>query len=592
MGRSLVTAQVPILGSIFANSNSPNRLIQGDGTVYIAKVSQYGGVGGLVNSIEFPKAAAGLSSAYKAYGVFSPNISIGGSVSVQSSYSRAFTYGMHLAKSATIYQSNKTENYYANGVDYPNVSIVGQMRIGFASLGVEVPLTALAYSGNEITADLSPPSRSVYGHYYDTVNSRDVWLCLASNAGSSLRISTADGVNFTTTTVTGISNTRYHQNIGAFKPVIFMNGANGVLITRIGSTPYEGTDEAVIWQTTNNFSSASNISGNWYTAGTGNGYPVLFNYDGTTLFLLLGNGSSTTVNPKYSTNLGTTVAASTVSGDTATMRGCYGGGSFQGNNGAGLCHATGSNASEFMYISYDQGNNTAYSYYTSNGGQTFTSKSLQSILDAVTNTNNSYDGFLSLNYNGGRWVALFQKTGLGIYAITSTNNGTTWSSASKVFEWDSSYYTYGYDYLVRVFSHNGTFVAVKSGGYSYTATKFAKSTDGVTWTKIIDPYANQGEGIGFIELTNSFIVLGRVIDKTSFTITGITGQTMATQSYYMHYMPARTAKFASAYYNSGAAVVSDTSISSNIFTTSVGAYYNSYATSGSVYGAYEYVRVK
>lgn len=597
MGRSISTAQVPVLGSIFGNGSiSYGRFTQGDGAIYMAKISSSGSPQGVINSLEFPKAAVGLASYYKSFGTFNYNIPSGnlnfGILQTQGDVSRAFTYGMHLAKSATIYQSNKTENYYANGVDYPNVSMIGVWRIGYYSSGSESQLAVIKYSGNQVTGTVNLPIRQVYAHYYDTVNSANVWLCLNEASTGCLRVSTTDGVNFTTANIT-LANSRYVYNCGSLKPVVFMNGNNGLLILRKATNTVLDNDEVLFFQTANNFTSASNISANWYTAGTGAGFPILFNYDGTTVFAALGNGSSTTVVPKYSTNLGTSVSTSTVSGATSTFYGCYGGSSsFNGFAGAGLAHCTGANASQFMYISYDQGNSTAFSYYTANGGQSFTAVSLQSQLDTVAIGNNSYDGFLCVNYHAGRWVALFQKTNLGIYAITSTNNGNSWTNPVKVFNYDNSYPSNLSNALCQVFSHNGTFIAVKSGGYSYQSHYFAKSTNGTTWTEIDDPYRGYGEGGGFIELDNSFIVLGRVLDKTTFTITNYTREIMPTQSYLMHYLAVSGSKLIAGQYNAGAAVVNDNVISSNIFATSVPTYTATYSTSGSAYGSFEYVRVK
>lgn len=598
MGRSLNTAPVPILGSIFGNGGlNSNRMTTGDGAVYMGKVSYSGQQTGVVNSLEFPKAASGLAGYFKSLGNFNyslPNPNFG-VLQAQSDKSFPFTYGMHLAKNATTYQANKTENYYANGVDYPNVAMIGQFRVAYSPIAGEPFLVGVKYSGNDVTGYISFNMRNPYAQYYDTVNSANVWLGLNMDANAVVRISTTDGVNFTTSTLSGPTAIRYVNQVGSFKPCVFMSGNNGLFMHRAGTVGGSNIniDEVKFFQTSNNFATCSDITANWYSVGTGAGYPILFNYDGTTVATILGNGNSTTVVPKFSTNLGTTVSNATCSGDTSTFRGVMGGNSGMGGNaGAGLATCTGANASQFMYISYDQANSSAYSYYTANGGQTYTSKSLQSILDAVTTSNNTYDGFLCLNYHAGRWVALFQKQGLGVYAITSTNNGSTWSSAVKVFEWDSSYFSYSYGNLCQVFSHNGTFIAVKSSGLGNTFTQWAKSTNGTTWTAMTDPYVQYGEGQGFIELTNSFIVLGRVIDKTSMTITNYTADVMQTQSYYMHYMATSGQKLIAGQYNVGTAVVNDNVISSNIYATSVPAYVATYSTSGSAYGSYEYVRVK
>lgn len=594
MGRSLATAQVPILGSIFGNGPlNNNRMTAGDGAIYMGKIPYSGAQNGVVNSLEFPKAASGLANFYKAFGNFNYSLSNPNFGVLQAAYDASFpfTFGMQLAKNATTYQSNKTENYYANGADYPNIAMIGQFRVGFSTVAGEPWLVGVKYSGNDVTGYVTFNMRNPYAQYYDTVNSANVWLGLNMDANAVVRISTTDGVNFTTSTLSGPTAIRYVNQVGSFKPCVFMSGNNGLFMHRAGTVGGNAIniDEVKFFQTSNNFATCSDITANWYSVGTGAGYPILFNYDGTTVATILGNGNSTTVVPKFSTNLGTTVSNATCSGDTSTFRGVMGGNSgMSGNAGACLATCTGANASQFMYISYDQGNSSSYSYYTANGGQTYTSKSLQSILDAVTTSNNTYDGFLCLNYHAGRWVALFQKQGFGVYAITSTNNGSTWSSAVKVFEWDSSYFSYGYNNLCQVFSHNGTFIAVKSG----QNTQFAKSTNGTTWTAMADPYAGYGDGRSFIELTNSFIVLGKVIDKTSMTIVNYTGDVMATSGYWMHYMPMPGAKMISGQYNVGTAVVNDSVISSNIYATSVPPYTATYSTSGSAYGSYEYVRVK
>lgn len=582
MGRSIVNAQAPILGSIFRNTNSPTNLRLADGSWFKALPNTYPNPAALITTSDHPIAASiyEIGNSNVSYGryVEGTAFSIFGLDTYQVD-NQILTWCVNLAQGASAFQSNKTENFVSQSREV-NGNFIGHFNQGYGNynssrFGRVNVSNGVAIGGNVIGyADCG-------AYYYDSANSKHVWI------GNSQKFESSDGLAFTTTTVTNLPGREYNRAVFGIRPFVAVSGNNGIYLQRSNSTPNSSTDSIQAWRTTDNFATVTSLT-TLIPGGTSYGIPHIVNYDGTKLFVLSGgaDGSSSNMSGRFTSDFGATMGTTTVSGDTAVFHGMSGrGANFSGVGASHLASCSGANASSFMYLSSSYGN--YFAYYTSNGGQSFTAKDVSSLVSGL-GSNGDKDGFVALSYANGVWIALFQKQLSGIYSMKSSNNGATWTSPVLVFSADG-YPSEGGYYLSQILTHSNQFVAFKM---TNVGIRFAKSSDGITWTAMNDPYFSYGYSNCYVEFDNHFIVGGKVIRKSDLTIVGhhaAPGYTSA--SARLATMAVPNNKMVTAFSTWGGAVVADAEITNSVKTMPLFPQQNSYSTSGSVYGAFEYVRV-
>ena len=586
MGRSIVNAQAPILGSIFRNTNQPTTLRFADGSLFKVLPITYPTPEALINTTDHPIAASiyQIGSYYTSYGRYVEGNNTGFNNFGLNTYNvgnQILTWCVNLAQSVSAFQSNKTENFVSQSREI-NGNFIGHFNQGYGNYNTSLFGRVNVSNGVATSADLIG-STECGAYYYDSANSKHVWI-----NGNGLKYQTSDGLVFTTTTVSNLTARDYHRACSGIRPFVAVSGNNGIYLQRNNSSPNSGVSAGEAFRTTDNFANVTSITSTLIPGTPNYAVPHIVNYDGTKLFVLSGgsDGSSANMSGRFTSDFGATMGTTTVSGANAVFHGMSGrGANFGGAGASHLASCSGANASSFMYLSSSYGN--YFAYYTSNGGQSFTATDVSSLVSGL-GTNGDNDGFVALSYANGVWIALFQKQLFGIYAMKSSNNGTTWTSPVLVFNYDG-YPSAGPDYRSQILTHSNQFVAFKM---SNSRIKFAKSSDGITWTTINDPYSSLGYSNCYVEFDNHFIVAGKVIQKSDLTIIGhhsapgyqSTSATLAT-------MAVPNNKMVTAFSTWGGAVVANAEITNSVKTTPLLPQNNSYATSGSIFGAHEYVRV-
>jgi hypothetical protein len=582
MGRSIVNAQAPILGSIFRNTNSPTNLRLADGSWFKALPITYPNPDALINTIDQPIAASTyqIGNFYVSYGRYVEGTAFDVfQLNTSNVDNLILTWCVNLAQGASAFQSNKTENFVSQSREI-NGNFIGHFNQGWGGYNFS-RFGRVNVSNGVVTGGDLIGYADCGAYYYDSANSKHVWISNGS------KYQTSDGLAFTTTTVSGLTAREYNRAVFGIRPFVAVSGNNGIYLQRNNSTANAGTDGIQAWRTTDNFATVTSLT-TLIPGGTTYGIPHIVNYDGTKLFVLSGgaDGSSSNMSGRFTSDFGATMGTTTVSGDAIVFHGMSGrGANFSGVGASHLASCSGANASSFMYLSSSYGN--YFAYYTSNGGQSFTAKDVSSLVSGL-GSNGDKDGFVALSYANGVWVALFQKQLFGIYSMKSSDNGTTWTSPVLVFSPDGNPSEGGY-YLSQILTHSNQFVAFKM---SSNRIRFAKSSDGITWTAMNDPNFSLGYSNCYVEFDNHFIVGGKVIRKSDLTIVGhhaapgytSSGARLAT-------LAVPNNKMVTAFASWGGAVVADAQITNSVKTMPLFPQNNSYSTSGSVYGAFEYVRV-
>jgi hypothetical protein len=591
MARNVTTPEVAIGGAVFRNSNTAATVTESSGAVFMR--SPTGNTVTFTEAVEsptFPRGAEIFSNAIRAKcaGIFRS-----GTVVNDPGQELPFSYGVELARSATIFQSNKTSNYYSRAVDINNGNIAGSLMTTSSTTNIISPLAAVRYTGNIVaTARNTFLVNEVFAYYFDTVNSRHVWMCNDLSASNYVRLVSTDGVSFTSQTIATTmpySAMRFTLGNRSARPCIFTNGNNGLFVAKTTTTNGTNTETFGFLRTTDNFASQEDVTP---LRGSSFDRPILLNYNGTTFCALLVDAGNPTINAvaRYSTDFGATSIDSTITGATTTLFSPQGVGVGAGvsNNiaGASLATATGANASQFMYMGMNRnGRATAHSYYTSNGGQSFTSSNLTTQLNTIGPA--GIEHFTSLNFHNGIWVALYSYNDL-IYVLRSANNGSTWSNPTLLFT-NAGTAALNTN-LANVFSHNGTFVAVSAFGNNRRF--FAKSTDGLTWTDLADPFFSMPYAGSFYETSDHFVVCGRVLSKSTLEIVDFFTSAATTASGVIAaHCATPQLTVASQHQGFGTSVINANVISQRIYTTETPRQANTYATSGSVFGAFQYNRV-
>lgn len=583
MGRSIVNAQAPILGSIFRNTNQPANLRLADGSWFKALPISYPNADALINTTNQPIASSTyeIGNFYVSYGryVEGTAFNVFGLDTYQVD-NQILTWCVNLAQGASAFQSNKTENFASQSREI-NGNFIGYFNQGYGNYNTS-RFGRVNVSNGVVTGGDLIGYAECGAYYYDSANSKHVWI----NYGS--KYQTSDGLAFTTTTVSGLTARDYNRAVSGIRPFVAISGNNGIFLQRNASTPNSGIDSMQAWRTTDNFATVTSLTSTLIPGTPNYAIPYIVNYDGTKLFVLSGgaDGSSSNVSGRFTSDFGATMGTTTVSGDTTVFHGMSGrGANFDGVGASHLASCSGANASSFMYLSSSYGN--YFAYYTSNGGQSFTAKDLSSLVSGL-GSNADKDGFVALSYANGVWIALFQKQLFGIYAMKSSDNGTTWTSPVLVFSPDS-YPSQGSAYLSQILTHSNQFVAFKM---TNNRIRFAKSSDGITWTAMNDPYFSLGYSNCYVEFDNHFIVGGKVIRKSDLTIVGHhTAPGYTSPGAKLATMAVPNNKMVTAFSTWGGAVVADAEITNSVKTMPLLPQNNSYSTSGSVYGAFEYVRV-
>jgi hypothetical protein len=506
MGRNIKPDQqqiVPINGAVYRNSSSNYLIIDAYGAQYFPSNGS-----GLLSASDYSKYVSLNSSTVSAYGIsVSPNaVSNAGTVNYYATWSpsslgpyapysgSSYQYGYYpfagqRGKYRFTGQTAASGSYtvmmyqpmgYMYGSSYPSY---GNDAYVYNSSGVPISLVTSGAMACWYDAGTST-YRVVGGNNFSTGSTNNAVLYTSSN-----------GTSWTSTTCSatpgGSGNYFSPYYMGSqsyFQTASVANGQKVFIVLR--SEAASGT-QYCLWCSTDGGASFTDRTsalagaGTYYFSGF-SGYNSAYsfgsniNYDGTTLFVPRGSSW------KYSTNSGSSFSNTTVSGTVSSYNNSLTGGT------------VGANSSTFMYVVNSSVSSNVI-YVTTDGGQSFTTYSWTPASTLTTNYYNPMD----YDPTNSRWCFLYW-TANGVYAATSTNNGSTWSHnllPGSNANQSESYLAYLDD----------AFYAMASG-------KIYRSTDGTTWT-YITTYTYSGYGQPYFSLTNYVVLGNKIIKKSDQSVT-------------------------------------------------------------------------
>jgi hypothetical protein len=489
MGRNVKEVTVGVNGAIFRNAATLGPIIESDGAVYIPSTTKY-----TVGISDYPK-YVGLNTT--------------GTVGIaeDSVNPNSIKSGGIVQYSPTRILSMDGNSPYLQAINYHPALCGRRMKDRFlgwsAQSGNYVVLTPkrLGYRFNTGSATPAIVFNTATKNYVDRVcqyayvawydSSTSTYRVVGHNSDNGTQpfiFTSSDAVNWSSTQIasTGSNSMRtsYGGDTSYYKHGSIISGQKIFLIMTAGSAPSEYT----LFVSTNNgvtfTDRATSVSGSVSTYFSPSGYQeqVVYNYDGTTLFL----GSTSPSAGRYSTNDGATFSNSTITGVTS---------SWDTNHWLTIHGGT---ASKFMLF-YNSQVTSNRVFYTSNGGQSFVTTTWTPPVpqdSSYANMAGDYDS------NTNTWLFIYQSTA-GAYAARSTDDGTTWTY-SKID-------TKGTNSIPTVAYLDDAFY------YHDNSQTLYRSVTGATWTAINGLIASPNGwayGSPWFTLTDYIVFTNAIIRKS------------------------------------------------------------------------------
>jgi len=487
MGRTLNSDLniVPINGAIYRNSSQAGVIQYADGTQYIPSNGT-----AIMSATDYPAyVAAATASLTSRPTQSSTSGQVSNGVLATTPATITFSPGSSLIPSAQynarIYYpfAGKTSklHYMGSTATSGSTAVVTYCQAGYRqSSSNDIP----AYTFNTSGTLLSCPTTRAIHCWYDSITSTFRIIGTGGSSSSSPALLTSsDGVTWTSTniTVNSVNSNSLDWTVygtASYYDVAQVSVGQKVFMTTIAST---FTTAYALWVSTDNgvtfYDRTFELTGSTNFSFSGTGYQKInLNYNGTTLFVPVSS------NWKYSTNDGSTWTAPTISGVTTSVD----------NNPLGACR--GADSSTFMYI-YSANVTSNRVYVTTNGGQSFTTYNWT----PAAAISGSYPEIASAHDGTSRWCFAYVTTN-GIYAATSTNNGSTWTHT-----------------FVTSGNYSGTMFLVYLDDAFYLfngAFGIFRSTNATTWTRLAKTISMPNYGQIYYSLTDAVVIGNWVIKKS------------------------------------------------------------------------------